>query len=280
MMRQMAWSVAAACVWAVGTMAAEQAANTAEPEASQLETSVDLGVYSAYVWRGQVINDEPVLQPQLNLELDGFALHAWGNVDLTDNVNEDAPAFSEVDLTAAYTRQFGPVELTGSYTHYLLINQTLETEVETIVDGKPEITTVSEDAPSTGEICLEASLPDLTVVPTLCVVRDVKEANGFYGSLGAATAFDLLKETLSLDVSASLGAGDADYNAYYFGVDDAALNDATASASLTWTACECFSLSPGVQYSVLVDDAVRDGAEEAYGHKDAVVGSLSMTYSF
>lgn len=280
MMRQILWGVAAACVWTVGTMAAEETAKAAPPEASGPEVSVDLGFYSAYVWRGQVINDEPVFQPQLNFEMDGFALHAWGNLDLTDNVNENAPGFSEVDLTAAYTRQFGPVELTGSYTHYMPIDQSVETETETVVDGKPATALVREDVPSTDEFCLEASLPDLTVVPTLCLVRDVKEANGFYGSVGAAYSYDLLKDTLCLDVSASLGAADADYNTYYFGVDDAALNDATAALSVTWTASEAFSVTPGVQYSVLVDDAVRTGADDAYGHKDAVVGSLSVSYVF
>lgn len=280
MMQRSVWSLAAACAWAVGTLAAEPTEIATQPGAAGPEVSVDLGLYSAYVWRGQVINDEPVLQPQLNLELDGFSLHAWGNLDLTDNVNEDAPSFSEVDLTAAYTRRFGPAELTASYTHYLLVDQTVETDIETIVDGEPEVTTVSEDAPSTAEVCLEASLPDLPVVPTLCLVRDVKEADGFYGSIGVAYSAELLKEALSLDLSASLGAGDADYNAYYFGVDAAALNDATATVSLTWTASDSFSMTPGVQYAVLVDDAIRAGADDAYGHKDAVVGSLSLTYAF
>jgi hypothetical protein len=261
-------------------LAAEVAEKAAQPEAPGLEASVDLGLYSAYVWRGQVINDEPVLQPQLNVGLAGFSLHAWGNLDLTDNVNDNAPAFSEVDLTAAYTRQFGPVELSGSYTHYELVDQTVETEVETIVNGQPAITTVREDIPSTAEVCLEASLPDLPVVPTLCVVRDVKEADGFYGSIGAAYSYEVVKDAASLDLSASIGGGDADYNAYYFGVDDAALNDATAVVSLTWAVNDDFSVTPGVQYSVLLDDAIRAGADATYGHKDAVVGSVSMSYAF
>ena len=248
------------------------AAEVATNEAEGLELSADLGVYSAYVWRGQVINDEPVAQPQLNLEWNGFSAHAWGNYDFTDTTSEEAPTFTEVDLTGAYTFTLGPAELTAAYVHYFFPHQKLVTETETV--------TRTEDAPSTGEVSLEARCPEWIVSPVLTVARDVKEANATSGSVGAESSMELVAKRLSLEVSATVGTADAEYNAYYFGVDEPAVNYVAAGVALPWTLTESLSLTPGLQYSSLIDHKLRTATADAGDDCDFLVVSLTASYAF
>ncbi|HEY8241739.1 MAG TPA: hypothetical protein VIH35_09845, partial [Kiritimatiellia bacterium] len=60
--------VAAALLSPVVVRAEEAAA-----EESAVSASIDVPVLSAYVWRGQVLNDEGVLQPSATISKNGFA---------------------------------------------------------------------------------------------------------------------------------------------------------------------------------------------------------------
>ncbi|MDO9542142.1 MAG: hypothetical protein Q7J98_07450 [Kiritimatiellia bacterium] len=55
-----------------------------------LEAAAEVGVYNAYVSRGQVNNDQPVVQPQIEIIKYGVYFNAWGNLDLTDRVRSIA----------------------------------------------------------------------------------------------------------------------------------------------------------------------------------------------
>jgi hypothetical protein len=235
---------------AAGIVAAGLTARGADVEA-------DLPVLSAYVWRGQVLNDETVVQPALNIESGGFGLNVWGNYNTTDNVGDRD--FNEIDLTVSYGLQLGPVELGGGVIEYLFPNTDYE---------------------STREVYLSASLPDAPVVPCLSVYRDVEEADGFYATLGLSKEYAFNEEKTTLGLSASLGGGDQDYNDFYFGVKDDALNDVTVGASLAHAFTDAVTLTPGVLYSSLVDSDIRDGARELYGKSDELVGSLTLTVTF
>ena len=48
-----------------------------------LDGRVDLSVQSAYIWRGMVLNDEPVFQPSVTVWSGGFSASVWGNVNMT-----------------------------------------------------------------------------------------------------------------------------------------------------------------------------------------------------
>jgi len=71
---------------------------------------VTIDMYSAYVWRGQVLTTGGVLQPAFSMETPiGLNLGAWGNMDLTDK-NQEQWEFNEVDLMASYALPLeGPV---------------------------------------------------------------------------------------------------------------------------------------------------------------------------
>ena len=130
--------------------------------AADVTTAVD--VNSAYVWRGITFNDEVVVQPSLDVTSGGFGLNVWGNLDVGDYNNTlDSGKFSEVDLTARYSLQAGPICLTGGYIEYLFP------------------TTDSGGAEATREFFLDASVKPLDGVTTgLASYYDVGQIHSYY----------------------------------------------------------------------------------------------------
>ncbi len=250
--------------WAVVAMGVMAAAASGQ-EASPVSAALDVPVLSSYVWRGQTLSDRPVIQPGLTVAKNGFSLNAWSSFNLDGPYQAD---FSEVDLTASYSQSVGPVTLGGGMIQYLFPNQTLAVE-----DG--EDTAVA----GTAEVFASASLPEVPLAPALTVYYDVDEIDGFYGTLAVGHTFELT-EKIGLAVSASLAAADGDYNAGYFGVDEAALNDGNVGLSLPVAVLDNLTLKPAVNYIFFPDSEIRDGAEAVYGEKDRWVGSLVASYSF
>lgn len=221
------------------------------------DMNADLPILSAYVWRGQVLNDETVVQPALNVAKGGLGVNVWGNYNTTDRVTGD-PDFSEIDLTVSYGGRLGPAAYGIGVIEYLFPN----TEV-----------------PGTREVYVSLSLPDAPVVPTLAVYRDVDECDGLYASFSLSKAVKVGDRT-TLGLSASLGAADEKYNAFYFGVEDAALNDANVGATLSIALSDKVTLVPGIQYTWLPDADIRDGAEALYGDAEKITASLKLNLVF
>ena len=67
------------------------------------ETTLEVGLASAYVDRGQVINDNPVFQPQLTLSQYNYSLNLWANYDFGANMDNVRNAVSEFDIAFAYS---------------------------------------------------------------------------------------------------------------------------------------------------------------------------------
>ncbi len=231
--------------------------NAAAQDEPQLSASFDMPVLTSYVWRGQVLNDEGVLQPSLTLDKGGLSLNVWTNYDLTDS-NETEREFSEVDLTASYTATLETVEVTGGIVEYMFPNS---------------------DVSSTSELFASVSIPDLVVVPALSLYYDFGEAQGFYGSAGLSYEQEL-QESLTFGTVGSLGYGTSNYNSFYFGESEGAFNDVNVSAYLAVGLTDKLALTPAIQYVYLVDSDVRDNADEIYGHEDMWIGSLKLTFSF
>jgi hypothetical protein len=230
---------------------------TAAFNARAADVSADLPVLSGYVWRWQVLNDEPVVQPALNVVNGGFAVNAWGNFNTTDKVTGDAD-FSEIDLTVSYGGRIGAVGYGVGLIEYLFPNTTYS---------------------GTREAYVSVSLPDLFVVPSLSVYRDLDEADGFYASFGLSKTMAVADKT-SLCLSASVGAGDEDYNAFYFGVEEAALNDVNVCASVAYAMTDKITVTPCLQYTWLPDSDIRDGAREVYLDDEQVVGGVKLSVIF
>jgi hypothetical protein len=247
-------------------------------EETVLSAEVSFPVSSDYVWRGQVINDEAVFQPEFSVEAYGVGVGLWLNDNLTDNVG-DAGDVDETDWTVYYTHDLGPINATVGITEYDFPNQSEPVLVD------PEIGVISGggDVPSTRELFVELTIAESlewACVPVLSLNYDFDQADGFYGSLGTGYAVDLPGEKAGLELATSLGLGSPDYNDYYFGVDTTALNDLAVGVALSIQLTEEIALKPGIDYTVLVDEDIRDAADELYGHREEWVYSLAFEGSF
>ena len=240
--------------------------------AAEIETgvAVDVAAVSAYVWRGQVLNDVAVAQPGLTGTIGGFAVNAWSSMDLTDSQGS-AGEVDDMDWTVSYSKTVGQFELGAGIVQYTFPNSTLESEA---ADG----TTTVEDYPGTVAVFASVGV-DVLLAPTLAVYYDVDEIEGLYAVASVGHSFALM-DKVGLDLKASLGFGDADYNAGYFGLDDAALNDLVLSAALPIAVTENLSLTPSIGYMMLPDSDLEDAAEAAYGEKDSVYGGVTLSLAF
>jgi outer membrane scaffolding protein for murein synthesis (MipA/OmpV family) len=273
-MKKSAWKM----MWAGLVLAAlamplaspgDEGAAEAEPE---VEASLDASVFNAYVWRGQVLNDETVLQPSLTVSKGGFSVNWWGNLNLTDNVTGDAHEFSEHDIGVSYSHAcplIAGANLTVGIVNYDFPNVAVD---ETAV-GAEALTK------NTHEVYLSYALEETPLAPTLLLSYDINEVDALYASLSVTHSVEV-NDQVSVEASASVGAAASDYNAFYFGVGDDALNDGSVKLSLSYAMTDDLSLTPSIQYSMLLDSAIEDGAEAIYGEKDYFVGGVTASYSF
>lgn len=239
------------------------------------EATLDLPVNSAYVWRGQVLNDEAVLQPSLSVSAEnGLSFSTWANWNLTDSLGESSKnEFNEVDLTVSYDVPVEVIDLSVGVADYEYPNQTVAAADET---------SSAFALPSTREAFVSVGKEDLILSPSLGVYYDFGQVNAFYALIGVSQGYDVSEE-LSLTASLSVGAADSDYNSYYFGVDSAKLNDGNAKLGATYAFSEAISVSAYAMYTYLLDSAIRDAAKEndAYFNKgDIFSGGVSLAYDF
>ncbi len=239
------------------------------------DATLDLPVNSAYLWRGQLYNDEPVFQPSLNVATEyGLSFNTWANYGLTDNLGEENDKeVNEVDLTLSYAFSFKVINFEVGVAEYLYPHTTAMEES----DGGTNF--VGRAAPGTRDAYISVGL-DIPLNPALKVAHDFDEYDGFYAEASISHSVEPLKD-LSLELSLSLGMADSTYNKGYFGVDASALNDGNAKLSASYSLSESLSLSGYVQYTRLLNSAIEDGAEETYlNDGDTVTGGASLSYSF
>ncbi len=264
--------------WMACVLLCHVVSGVAEPEPmSSLTVSLELPALSAYVWRGQTLNDEAVIQPAMSMKWRDWRLGVWGSFDLTDEVTGKARRFSEVDMTLSYERAIGPVHLNGGCSEYLFPNQTAVVDA-TVEDGIA--TEQGKAVPGTRELFLAAawSLGD-TVEPYLSLNWDISEADGWYAQVGfsGSRSWPWKAET---SVAVWLGYGARNYNRYYFGVDGSAWNDAGGTLSVGLPLRGEWTLTPAVTYSALIGDEVRPAGSDLYGHRDLTVGSMALSREF
>ena len=241
-------------------------------EAAPVAATLDVPVLSAYVWRGQVLNDKTVVEPSLTVSKNGFSLNTWANYNAAGSYSGDNnQTFSEVDLTASYSRSVGPASLGVGVVQYTFPNQTLS-----VTDGS---NTTSEAYPSTYELYASVGLPNVLLAPALTVYRDLDAIDGFYAMLAVSQSYALCDKA-SVGGSASIGAGDEDYNKGYFGKDQAALNDAIVGLAVPVAVLDNLTVKPAVSYVFLPDSAIGNAADSVYGNKEQLVASITASYTF
>ncbi|MEI6217699.1 MAG: hypothetical protein WCP86_02255, partial [bacterium] len=243
-----------------------------QPAASvTVAATVDLPLLSAYVWRGQLLNDELVLQPAITVTRGDLSISTWGSLNLTDRVTANAVDFSELDVTVSYSHRFGDLSITGGFIEYVFPNSTLVTTAE---DG----TATGTAYPSTRELFVSVSAPDCVVVPSISLFRDIGEVNGSYVLAGLSWT-RALADTVSLTVAGSAAYADASYNNIYFGVNKTALNDCNLGVSVSWKPLSNLTVTPMIQVTILPDADIKDAASSLYKGDNSTWGGIKVSWS-
>lgn len=216
-------------------------------------------VMSKYVWRGQNLVDDRVLQPGAYVSYKGITASFWGNLDLTDE-NGYEGEFSEIDLTLDYSGQVPGADFLSYSLGFI--------NYDFPVNGGFD---------DTWEIYWGFGL-DVPASPSVTVYHDVDEAAGTYVSFGIGHSMENLTDLgLGVDLSASIGWGSSGYNKSYWGPDKSELNDLVLSAAFPFEAAG-FAITPSVNYITLIGDDIR--ASNTYGQNDMWVVGIGFAKEF
>ncbi len=145
-----------------------------------------------YVWRGMLINNHMVFQPDMSISESGFTFDIWGNMDLTDHYQNQFN-LSEVDYTLSYNWKI------------------LETSWSA---GIISYTFPHTGADSTAEVFVGITMNRLKYHPFIKIYYDFDEINGLYFQTGASHEF-----RNGVSVEAHLGYGSRNYVNGYFSPD-------------------------------------------------------------
>lgn len=217
------------------------------PAALAAEATVGVDFNSAYVFRGDTVNDGAVAQPSVSVSGLPIDLNVWGNLDLDDyDGAKDDGEFSEIDISASYAIPVEGVNAAIGYTEY----------------------TYPQGGSADREVSLSVGL-DLPLAPTF----------GVYYGLDGAIDEDLYADfslghslALTEDVNLSLGALIA-YVDPDMGEDGFKQYELSASLAYKF-------ISIGVTYIGQADDEVLVDVEDGGRYDEDVVGTISLSYSF
>lgn len=233
-----------------------------------IDFEIKTGFFSKYIWRGQNLNDDPVLQPEINATCENITIGIWGNLDLT-NINDKSGDFSEIEYFLNYSSDFPGLKSIGYFIGFIYYDF-------------PGAAADGTRTPDTFEIYWGLNF-DLPLGPSVTVCHDVDEAEGSYASLSFGHSIEKITELtpeipVGLDIKSSLGWGSGSYNKYYWGTDQTKLNDLVFSVSFP-IEISGWALVPSLNYVTLLSDDIRD--TDVYGtDSDFFYAGISLSKSF
>ena len=132
------------------------------------QATLEVALASSYVWRGQVMNNDAVVQSQITLAQYGFSVNMWSNYDIGSNKDGVQSDMSEFDFSFAYSL---PIDVNQMAIDVGLINYNYPDNGTDLQDNNP----------STTEVFLSATLLSFSdFVPSITIFGDIEEANGAY----------------------------------------------------------------------------------------------------
>lgn len=232
---------------------------SAEPHRVGVDVTADF--FGKYIWRGQNLTNSTVFQPGIDLTYAGLTGSVWGNLDVTD-VNGDRGKFNEWNFGIDYSDAVPGVEGVGfsiGAIHYRF---------------------PSAAPSSTTEVYWGFGF-DVPLSPSLTVYHDVDEAKGVYVELGLGygieEAFTLAPDVpVGVDIGASLGWADSDYNDFYWEVDSGRFNDLSLSLALP-VEISGWTVAPSIHYVTLLSNRLRASTDTK---SDFVFAGLSLSTGF
>ena len=234
-------------------------------EAPPVSGVASLSLANSYVLRGRVYNQDPVIQPTLDLSTpSGLGVILWENLDLTDYEGkglEGKP--TEIDVILHYLT---PLDKDDTFSLDLGVGQYSYPNLD--VDG-------SEEA----YVSLLSALP---FNPSLSFWWDFGQVNSWYATVALSPSWHIsaLFPNLECGIQASLAMSGEEYNQYYFNHNENALNDLTAKAWLSFPVWRNLYLKAEGGYMWLPDEDVRSQANALYGKDHAFVSAITTGWKF
>jgi hypothetical protein len=218
----------------------------------KLEVTTRFDFYSQYVWRGQSVTDDPVVQPSISAWYKNFTFSAWGNLETT-KVNDNRWNFTETDFSIDYSNYFSKEMPKIGYS-FGLINYDFP----------------NTDFDNTTELYAGINV-EMFLSPYIKVFRDIDEVDGTYVSVG-------ISESLGwgLEGAVSLGWGDRGYNDSYWDANSSKLNDLVLSISRP-IKFKDMEITPSISYISLMDKDIGSIGNDG---RDTIVFGFSLTKKF
>ena len=229
-----------------------------------VDLNAEVGYFGRYLWRGQVVTDNAVVQPEVSAGLGGFGLSLWGNLDA--DKADGASGFNEYDLTMSYGVGLPLASFDLGVVYYALPDASDQNTAEAFASARAGV----------------------MFSPSLTVYRDVDKVDGWYWQAGVDHGVMLTPGT-SVELAARLGAGSDRYLAGYFpgaygkaletGTTANFLTDASFSVAVPWHPTPLSTVTPSLSWSTLLDDA-GTSIEDAGGKPDHLVWGVRAAVSF
>lgn len=223
---------------------------------AEIAADASVSYMGKYVWRGQLLNDDPVVQPSVGFQVGKVYLNLWGNMDTTE-YNDNSGEFNEVDFTVDYSDS---------------ITELLGFSVGAIRYEFP-----NTDLDATTEIYAGLNL-NTFLSPSAKVYYDIDDIEGVYASFGVGHSISIT-ETVSLEMGASLGVGNEKYNEGYWGVSDgSSAQDLTLTLALP-VSLGSWTVTPSLTYVSLMDTDLREC--DAYAKEsDYLYAGIGLSTTF
>jgi hypothetical protein len=213
-----------------------------------VSVAATLDLYSAYVWHGCVLNDEPVWQPDFAIsytlgDYGTFAADAWMNFDATANNHyRHFGGINEIDYTAQYSVNVGDFSLGAGHIWYTF----------------PSVSSANY-YPSTREIFLSAAYNNSIVTPFVKGNYDYARVDGAYLTIGLRKEVALL-DKLTAGAEVALGGATHTYTQYYFnGAENSAwFTDGTAALYLKYTITDNFYVGARLAWISVMDNDLKN----------------------
>ena len=216
---------------------------------SPIEISGDITINSKYVWRGFLLDDDPVMQQGVYVSGYGFTAGIWGSFDID---GDDVLSSEEVDYLIDYTKEFDILSISIGNTYY--------------------------DFPQAGAASREFYVGvgfSLPLSPSITWNKDYEDedsggGDGDYIVLGLSHSLPLGESPITLDLSSHVG-----YNHELFINGDG--GDIAIGVGSTIPLYNNCTLTPNISCSVPFGDLADsdDGNQD-----DEFYGGFTVAFSF
>ena len=236
------------------------------------ESTLEVGLASAYVDRGQVINDNPVIQPQLTLSQYNYSLNLWANYDLGTNMENVRNAISEFDISFAYSL---PVDVNQMAIDIGLINYNYPGNGDS-------------SNPSTTELFLSSTFLSFQSIFTSSVTMyaDIQEYPGVYFLFDIFAPYEL-SEYVGLIYGISAGYGNTSYNDEKWSTDpstsnnDAGWTDFNIYVNASYEVSDTLTAAASLNYMSLNGSAFETAANDLGLQANQILwGAVNLAYDF